>query len=105
MVATPLGMHRVTWKQANDILIKRNYAPNQKGFIRWWIRAFKNAVMRFDTGLEQIESSWCPLNHFEEREGVTFPKHHEKFFGHHQIEEMLELLSTVGTVSDRKPKY
>ncbi len=105
MVATPLGMHRVSWLQASKILKKEDYAKNHSGFIKWWIRVVKNAVLRFDTGLEQIESSWCPLNHFEKRKGVVYPRHHEKFFGPDQIEEMLKVLQTVGTVSDRVPKY
>ena len=55
--------------------------------------------------LEQIESSWCPLTHFERREGIVYPEHHRKFFGPNEIDAMRATLSTTGTVSARKPTW
>jgi hypothetical protein len=53
--------------------------------------------------LEQIESSWCPLKHFERREGIVYPDHHKKFFGPDEIEAMRQTLMNEGSVSYRKP--
>lgn len=103
LVSRPLGMHRVSIMQAATILEKEGYAKQYRGFTRLWLLTFKNQILRFAMCLEQIESSWCPLTHFENRKGVVYPKHHEKFFGPQQIKELREQLSTVGSTSDRKP--
>jgi len=105
LVSRPLGMHRVTMAQASAMLAHNQYASQYSWLGRFYLRAVKSLVLRFSMGLEQIESSWCPLKHFETREGVVYPSHHEKFFGPHEIEEMRHVLSTVGTVSDRRPTW
>lgn len=105
LVSTPLGMHRISMDEAQKILSKEKYAEQYPLFARIPTLAAKSVVFRFAMALEQIESSWCPLKHLERREGVVYPNHHDKFFGPGQLEEMREVLSTVGTVSDRLPKY
>ena len=72
---------------------------------RVWLKMFKNVALRAAMDLDQIESSWCPLVHFEKRKGVIYPSHHERFFGPHELEKMRDVLRTVGTVSTRLPKY
>lgn len=103
LVSRPLGMHRTSRRETAKMLADADYAGSFNPIARFLIRDVKNAFVRFSLALEQIESSWCPLKHFETRKGVVYPKHHEKFFGPHQIEEMRRVLVTVGTVSDRRP--
>lgn len=105
LVSRPLGMHRVSMAESRDILARENYAGQYALPGRAALRLAKSTVLRFAMGLEQIESSWCPLKHFETREGIVYPKHHDKFFGPHQIEQMRRVLSTTGTVSDRRPTW
>jgi len=46
--------------------------------------------------------SWCPLKHFERREGIVYPDHHKKFFGPDEIEAMRQTLMNERSVSSRK---
>ncbi|MFQ5457328.1 MAG: hypothetical protein ACE5FC_02585 [Myxococcota bacterium] len=93
LVSRPLGMHRVSIAEANAVLEKDGYAAGLPPLARFLIRVAK------------IESSFCPLRHFEEREGIVYPDHHKKFFGPDQIEAMRQTLITVGTVSDKTPTW
>ena len=58
------------------------------------------------TLIEQIESAWCPLRHYERREGIVYPAHHARFFGADTIDDLREarnyLYQNNGTVSTRK---
>ena len=105
LVSRPLGMHRVSIAEARAVLGAGNYGSHYSVPARFMLRAAKSPVLRFSMALEQIESSWCPLKHRETRDGIVYPKHHDKFFGPHQVEEMRRTLSTVGTVSDRRPLW
>lgn len=105
LVSRPLGMHRVSMAEASAVLAREGYG-NQYGTVaRWLLRSAKSPLLRFSMALEQIESSWCPLRHFEAREGIVYPRHHDRFFGPQQIEEMRAVLSTTGTVSPRRPTW
>lgn len=105
MVSRPLGMHRVSMAEAAAVLEKEGYGSQYSAPARFMLRLAKSPLLRFSMALEQIESSWCPLRHFETRKGVVYPKHHDRFFGPAQIEEMRRVLKTVGTVSDRRPLW
>ena len=105
LVARPLGMHRVSVREADAVLEEHGYAAQFGPVIRYLLRSAKNSSLRFAMALEQIESSWCPLTHFERREGVVYPEHHKRFFGPDQIEAMRQTLMTEGTVSSRKPLW
>lgn len=105
LVSVPLGMHRTSIAEMRKVMDEAGYAKKHWGPLRLFLRATKSTVARFALGLEQIESSWCPLAHFERRKGVVYPKHHERFFGPDEIERMREALRTRGTVSERLPKY
>lgn len=105
MVSRPLGMHRVSLAEAAAVLEKDGYGNQYSAPARWLLRTAKSPLLRFSLALEQIESSWCPLKHFETRQGVVYPKHHDRFFGPHQIEEMRRVLTTDGTVSNRRPLW
>jgi len=103
LVSRPLGMHRIGIAEAGRMLAQQGYGSQYSWLGRTVLRLAKSFVFRFAMGLEQIESSWCPLRHFETRKGVVYPAHHKKFFGPQELEEMRRILSSVGTVSDRKP--
>jgi len=105
LVSRPLGMHRVSIAEANSILQAEGYAAGLPAMPRFLVRVAKNGNLRFAMALEQIESSFCPLRHFEEREGIVYPDHHKRFFGPDQIEEMRQTLMTVGTVSEKTPTW
>lgn len=104
LVSRPLGMHRVSIAEARQVIKDDDYAGRMPTWLRTFVRAYKNTWLRFSMALEQIESSWCPLKHFERREGIVYPDHHRKFFGPDEIDAMRETLSTAGTVSSRTPK-
>ena len=103
LVSRPLGMHRVSMKEAGAILEEHGYASQFSPMTRYFLRSSKNSALRFAMALEQIESSWCPLTHFERREGIVYPEHHKRFFGPDEIELMRQTLMSEGTVSPRKP--
>lgn len=105
LVSRPLGMHRVSMKEALTVLKRQRYAAAHGVMFRAWLYLTKSCALRFVMALEQIESSWCPLRHFERRKGVVYPEHHKKFFGPDEVKQMREVLRTSGTVSARKPTY
>lgn len=105
LVSRPLGMHRVSSKEAGAILDEYGYASQFSPITRHFVRSAKSSALRFAMALEQIESSWCPLTHFERREGIVYPDHHKRFFGPDEIEQMRQTLLTEGTVSPRKPVW
>ncbi|PCJ38447.1 MAG: hypothetical protein COA99_11995 [Moraxellaceae bacterium] len=105
LVATPLGLHRISIREAGQVLKEGGYAESFPAVPKFFLKLNKNIIFRFAMALEQIESSWCPLAHFERREGIVYPDHQKNFFGPDQLHEMHEILATEGSVSDRKPKY
>lgn len=105
LVSRPLGMHRVSRKEAGAALEGLGYAARFGPVLRHLLRSAKSSNLRFALALEQIESAWCPLRHFERREGIVYPEHHERFFGPDEIEAMRQTLRTEGTVSPRKPLW
>jgi hypothetical protein len=105
LVSRPLGMHRVSYAEAAAVLERDQYGAQFPPVFRALLLYAKSMFLRFAMALEQIESSWCPLRHFETRKGIVYPDHHQKFFGPAEVEEMRAQLSNVGTVSPRKPLY
>jgi len=105
LVSRPLGMHRISSKEVGALLDEYGYASQFSPLVRHFLRSSKSSALRFSMALEQIESSWCPLTHFERREGIVYPEHHRRFFGPDEIELMRHTLMTEGTVSLRKPTW
>ena len=105
MIAIPLGMNTYSYKEAMQVINNANFYSYQNGFLKVWFKTFKNQTIRFVMCLEQIESSWCPLTHFEKKQGIVYPKHHENFLGPNEIEKLKKIISTEGSVSNRKPRY
>ncbi len=101
LISRPLGMQRTSYAQAQATLRQHAYARSLPWGLRWPLLLGKNHALRFAMALEQIESSWCPLRHFERRQGIVYPQHHRQFFGPQQVRAMYETLRTRGTVSVR----
>ncbi|MBN2812171.1 MAG: hypothetical protein JXP39_09795 [Spirochaetales bacterium] len=99
-----LGMHRASTKEIMKGLKDRDYAGRHGAVLRFIIRVTKVYASSLALNLEQIESSWCPLKH-SEREGNVYSEHHDNFYPQDKLAEVVEVLGTVGTVSDKKPKY
>ncbi len=105
VISRALGMHRLSYAEAATLLNEGNYAAHLPTPARVTLRLWKNSALALELLLEQIESAWCPLRHFETREGIVYPKHHKVFFGASRIEELREarnfLQANGGTVSPR----
>lgn len=104
LIAIPLGMHQTSSIDAHNFIRGVNYAKDFNFITRKILCYTKNVFLRLSELLEQIESSWCPLKHFETREGIVYPKHHENFIHPQNALYAKEILRTEGTVSPRKPK-
>lgn len=104
MIATFLGMH---WAKTSEIraqMKEENYAGGYPALFRGIIRFTKLYARSLALNLEQIESSWCPLTHLK-REEASYPEHHKNFYPEDKLDEVIEVLGTEGTVSERKPRY
>lgn len=104
VIALFLGMHIVKLGELRAELKASNYAGGHSFALRSLIRGAKLYAYSLAGNLEQIESSWCPLKHVETATSVT-SAHHANFFEQDRLDEAVEVLATVGTVSPRKPKY
>jgi len=85
--------------EAVDVLKKDpKFARSYHGVARLYLVYLKATWVSLGHSLEKIESAWCPIKHFERKEGVVYPKHHKIFFEPHQVRELHEYLSEYGTV-------
>lgn len=105
LVSRPLGMKRTDPHNLKKQLEKNNFGINYGKLAKFYLVNQKIFSMRMLSALEQIESSWCPLKHFEKRKGIIYPEHHKNFFEPHEIENMRKVLQTKGTVSDFEPYW
>lgn len=105
VISRCLRMERFSRAEGAGVLVAGNYAGGLPAPARFVLRQWKNSGLALESLLEQIESSWCPLRHFETREGIVYPSHHKNFFGASHIEGLREarnfLLAHGGTVSPR----
>jgi hypothetical protein len=105
IISRCLRMHRFSRADGRAVLEAGNYAGHLPPTARFVLRAWKNSALALESLLEQIESAWCPLRHFEAREGIVYPRHHKRFFGASTLEELKEarrfLHAHAGTVSER----
>ena len=102
LISRPLGMQRYSISAAHHTLRRHAYGRDLSVLLRVPLFIAKNHTLRFAMALEQIESSWCPLRHFERRQGIIYPEHHRKFFGPEQVRAMYDLLRQIGSVSQRR---
>jgi hypothetical protein len=104
LISRPLGLHRIS---KNDAIAELDSWDNQvvknRGWVNRIIRSERVFSIRLNGALEQIESSWCPFKHADNRPEVRYPKHHENFLERHDIQTAKDILSTDGTVSHLKP--
>jgi hypothetical protein len=101
LISRPLGMQRLSQAEAAQILEREGYGAHFGPLGRGVLLTAKNVFLRVALALEQIESSWCPLRHFETRKGIVYPSHHKNFFGPDEVAQMRRVLSVAGTVSTR----
>lgn len=104
LIAPLLGMHSTSYGEIQNQLLNENWGKNLHPLTRVFFIYTKNVFARIELLLEQIESSWCPLYHLENRTEVVYPKHHQHFFKKDELDKMREVLSTNGSVSPRLPK-
>ncbi len=103
LISRPLSMHRTTTKEVKIQIEQQKFSTSQWGWASYLLKHQKIANIRLISALEQIESSWCPLQHNKNGSNIKYPHHHKNFFTGDQIEEMREKLLADGTVSDKKP--
>jgi hypothetical protein len=105
LVSRILGMHRLSYRNAFDTIETGNNENYLKLILLSLFRYHQSESERLINSLEQIESSWCPINHFNKESHTVYPKHHSKFFSHDQILKIKNTLQSEGTVSTRKPTW
>jgi hypothetical protein len=107
-ISRPLRMLRLSYSDAASILRRAEYGAQFGWLPRVTLRLWKNTALAMSMALEQIESAWCPLRHFEAREGIVYPEHHKNFLGASSIEDLRKardyLRARGGTVSPRRPE-
>ena len=105
VISRCLRMHRFSRAEGAALLAEANYAGQLPGPARFVLRQWKSSALALESLLEQIESAWCPLRHFETRAGVVYPRHHTNFFGADSIEGLRAARNALqaggGTVSLR----
>ena len=104
IISKALGLHRGSLRRVKLALRQADYAASYRPLWRELIVFYKVVAMVIAYNLEQIESGWCPLKHLERGDQVL-PAHHARFLGRDQLDELAQVLSTVGTVSAKKPKW
>jgi len=103
VIAPALGMRAASRAEAKAAVRETDYANAHGASTRSALRFEKAVANRVSAALEQIESGWCPIKHFERMEGVVYPPHHKSFFEPHQIAELRRTLLEEGSVSAYKP--
>lgn len=105
IISRCLGMLRFSYAEGWAVMRAGHYAGHHPWAARTTLRVWKNSALALSMLLEQIESAWCPLRHYETREGIVYPEHHKYFFGATAIEELRAarnyLAANGGTVSRR----
>lgn len=104
IIAPILGMHTSSFNDVQKDLMNKNWGKNFNPLGKMLFIYAKNVFTRIALLLEQIESSWCPLYHLENRTDVVYPEHHKNFFKSHELDKLRDVLSSRGSVSDRAPK-
>lgn len=98
-----LGLHRASHKRILDRLQRENFGSLYGTVMCRIIRMYKLTADILSYNLEQIESAWCPIRHYE-REGQHLPMHHKNFFERDNLTALQSTLTERGTVSDKPPK-
>lgn len=105
LIAGMLGLHTSRFGEIYSQLLTDGYAKQFNRVGRHSLIFVKTVFLRLERLLEQIESSWCPIRHLKKEKEFQYPKHHENFYEHDQIDRMRFALESEGTVSKKKPLY
>lgn len=104
IIAPLLGMHTTSFAEIQLQLHANQWGKNFNPLAKYLFVYAKNVFTRVALLLEQIESSWCPLYHLENRTDVVYPEHHQHFFKADELDKMRQVLSSKGSVSPRQPE-
>lgn len=99
VIAPALGMRKSRRDEAVAAVRDVDYAGRHGALVKSLLRFEKTFALRLSAALEQIESAWCPIKHFERMEHVVYPPHHRHFFEPSQIAELRKTLLEKGSVS------
>ncbi len=107
IISRCLRMARFSRAEGAALMEGAGYAAGLPTPVRVVLRAWKNSALALSMLLEQIESAWCPLRHYERREGIVYPEHHRNFFGADCLDDLRAarnaLYANGGSVSPRSP--
>ena len=101
IIALPLGLKKASYRAATAEY-KKNHKDQPMSLGRFYLGYQKVTWMVLTQALSQIESSFCPIKHFEKMESVVYPNHHKIFFEPHQINELRQHLLDHGSVLKKK---
>lgn len=103
LIAPLLEMKEASLDTAAAEVHRSDFARGHSGPTRAALRFEKRLSLRLGAALEQIESAWCPIKHFERMEGAVYPPHHKLFFAPSQLAELRKTLLAEGSVSAYAP--
>ncbi len=102
MVAAPLRLEKISYRAiTKEVLATYAIDSGYSQAARWYLSYQKITWTALERALEQVESAWCPIRHFERMESVVYPPHHKLFFEPEQIADLCVYLSEHGTVLSR----
>jgi hypothetical protein len=99
LIMAPLRLKKISYRSIIDEIskcYKTSTSYSQLG--RYYLTYQKITWVALERALEQIESSWCPIKHFEQMESTIYPQHHRLFFKPDQITKLHKHLIEHGTV-------
>lgn len=99
VIAASLHYRKISYrKELKKILATRDFASSYSKPARLYLIYQKMTWVALESALEQIESAWCPIKHFERMDSAIYPPHHKLFFEPDQIHELHAYLIRYGTV-------
>jgi len=130
VISPILGFRRMSSLEASQQIVKTKNKIQFRGYIKTLFLNEKIASLKLNNLLEQIESAWCPIKHYDMRQDIVYPDHHKYFFtlpkitdlppipkskseswlldgddftDENAMEKMKSILQTSGTVSPKSP--
>lgn len=99
VIASALRFEKISYRVIlREVLRGYPIDASHNSVVRIFLIYQKVTWIALERALEQIESSWCPIKHFERMDSVTYPLHHKRFFEPEQIRDLHDYLLEHGTV-------
>jgi len=102
IISRALKYKRISIKEASRNMSNIKYAPHIPYLLKIFLGIYRNQWYRMDNNLQEIESSWCPIRHYERQNKVKYPDHHKRFYTPGKLYYMEKTLEKEGTVLNRK---